>query len=111
MPTMIVWKKGDRRPSPVITLKLADGTVFDLTGYTAKLIVRADGAATPKINAAVTVLSPATAGKVQYDPAAVDVDTVGVYKGEIEATETATSKTITFPNDGYIPVIVVSDLG
>jgi hypothetical protein len=105
-------KKGDRRPPCVALATDGAGTAIDLTGCTAKFFMRLrDSSGTPKVNgAAATVVAPQTQGKVQYDWAAADVDTAGIYEAEFEATF-ADGRKLSIPNDGFIIVTVLGDLG
>ena len=50
-------------------------------------------------NKSASILSPATAGQVQYTWASGDTDVVGLCKGEFEVTFTD-GKTLTFPTKG-----------
>jgi hypothetical protein len=99
-------KKGSREPSLVATLRHANGAAVDLTGATVVLnmVPRAGGPA--KVTAAaVTVLAPATAGRVQYDWAAADVDTAGWYHAEFKAT-LGNGKPLVAPSRGVVVVMV-----
>jgi hypothetical protein len=83
---MITHFKGNRSPSLTDTIKV-DGVVFDLTGSTVKLKMRAESSSTLKVNtAAVVVNAPGTDGKVRYDWAAGDVDTDDTYLAWWEVT-------------------------
>ncbi len=81
---MITIVQGDRYPVLRATLRV-DGAAVDLTGCTARLRMRLDGADTLKVNAAASVVTPAS-GAVEYAPAATDTDTVGWYSSEWEIT-------------------------
>lgn len=99
-------KKGDRRPS--ITAQILDGAGNPVNlggGATAKFVMQMRGASQPKVDAAAVVVDPAQ-GKLQYDWAASDVDTVGVYLAEFEVT-LADGKKLTAPQTGYIHVVIM----
>jgi hypothetical protein len=63
----------------------------------------------PKVNAAAQIDDPATAS-VSYQWVAADTDTAGVYNAEWEVTYVGGGKA-TFPDDGYVTVNVIADLG
>lgn len=69
-----------------VTCKDKAGTVIDLTGASAKLIYRMDGGA--KITKTMTVNSPTTDGKVQYQFLTGEL-VVGVMAGEVEITDSS----------------------
>jgi len=103
----IVWKKGDRLPSIVATLKKPDGTIQDLTSATGVTFVYYPAGGGASKGGACTILSPATNGQVQYDPVSADTDTVGQFFGEFVVTFTG-GKTERFPNDRMVEVQVVA---
>src|ERR1043166_2840992 len=47
-------------------------------------------------------------GKITYDWTSADKDTVGTYQGQVETT--SAGKRLSYPNDGYITLEVISDL-
>lgn len=100
-------KRHDLLPSITATLKDSAGTAVSLTGYTVKFHMWIEGQ-TAKVNAAAVVVTPAS-GTVRYDWTGTDTDTAGEYACEWEATETSTSKTVTFPNYENDVVIILED--
>lgn len=105
----IFVKKDDRRPHAAATLKDALGVAVNVSGMTVKFIMTPVGGTVPKVNAAAAIVDGPN-GKVEYAWLVGDTDTAGNYKGEFEVTDAA-GKKMTFPNDGYIDVSVVADLG
>ncbi len=101
-------KRHDTGISPVIDFTPPAGLTWDLTeaGIAAKLIARLPDAASPKINAAAVVTGP---WQVRYDPAALDVDTIGAYDIEVQITR-SNGKKITLPTNGYLSWVVSADL-
>lgn len=101
-------KKGDRLPTIRSTLYQPDGEIQPLTSVSGvKFIMYQNG--TEKINAAASVLEGGTTGAVEYAWATNDTNTSGVYKAEWQVTFTD-GKPQTFPNKGYISVIITDDL-
>lgn len=68
---------GNRSPSLTDTITV-NGVAFDLTGSTVKLQMRQANSATLKVDATATIVNAAS-GQVQYNWAALDVDTQGEY--------------------------------
>lgn len=102
-------KKRDRLPVIVGTVKDGNGVIVNLTGATAKFIMSATPGGTPLINAVATILAPATAGRVKYDWLAADTLTPGTYYGEFEITFPGPLLE-TFPNSGWITIVIQIDL-
>lgn len=108
-PADFTIKRGDRLPPIQATLKDAAGTAVNLTGATVTLLMTAQGASSPSVNAAATVTN-AAGGQVQYDWGTSDTATAGTYYAEFEVTF-ASGKKQTFPNDRHLVVVVYGDLG
>ena len=105
MKQVIEWKQNDLLPEVNMTLFDARGPVV-LTGATVKFIMRAVGGAT-KINASATVVT-ALLGQVRYTPTGTDTDTAGNFEAEWQVT--IGGKKWSFPNTGYIPVVIRDDI-
>jgi len=101
-------KSGDQAPGIGCYLRYADGTAQDLTSCSVRFLMRLSGSTTPKVAAAATIVTPLT-GEVLYNWAAGDTDTPGTYEAEWEVT-LADSRTVTFPNDGYLTVEVTGEV-
>lgn len=105
-------KRGDL--APVLTATLRDGSnaVLDLTGCTVVFRMREKGlvlADTVKVESAATILSPATAGRVQYTWVSGDTDTAAYYAGEWVVTYPGPIP-LTAPGQGFIYVRVNPNL-
>lgn len=83
----LVWFVNNRNPSITEDIKI-DGVAFDLSSSTVRFKMRAVGSSTLKVDAAATIVAPATAGNVRYDWAAADVDTAGEFLVWWEVTTT-----------------------
>lgn len=93
-------KVGDRRPVLQDTLVDASGAAINLTTATGvTLIMRPLYSATPKVNAAGTIVTAAS-GIVQYSWGATDTDTPGDYYREWKITW-STGITQRVPGQGY----------
>ncbi len=110
-------KRNDTRPRLVTTLITDFGTAaegpVDLTSASAvKFLMRSESApagSAPKVNAAATI-SDAAAGIVTYTWVDGDTDTEGIFEGEFQITW-SDDGVETIPNDSYISIQVVDDLG
>lgn len=108
---MFTIKKNDREPAFRAKL-FQDDAPAPLTGATVKFLMKLEGAmpsAAPKVSAAATIVDPVN-GIVRYDWATDDTNIPGNYRAEFEVTY-ANGKSRTFPNEDYLPVRVVGDLG
>jgi hypothetical protein len=101
-------KQFDTLPALELDLLRGDGVPQNLTGCTARFLMRLRGQNDATVNAAATIVD-AVNGIVRYDWVAGDTDTAGVYKGEVEVT-TAGSQRVTFPSNGYITIRVLDDI-
>jgi len=93
--TIIIYQN-DKLFARDFLLRKPDNTNYDLTGHTAIFEMTSVYGGTPKIDAAATIVAPATDGRVRYTFTAADTDTVDRYHADIEVTETATGKVLTF---------------
>ena len=99
-------KQNDTSPALRYTLD----PLVDLTGSTVVFNLRARATGVVKIARAVAaIIAPATDGVVQYDWAAGDTDTPGIFEGEFEITFTD-SAIETYPNDGYLTVKITGEI-
>lgn len=97
-------KRGDRLPALQATLSDEHG-VYNLTGASVDVILRApNGTVTRKT---CTVADPTT-GVVTYAWGTGDTDTAGTYQLEFEAT--IGGRTLTFPNGGFLQLVIAPDL-
>lgn len=106
-----IVKQDDRREPIERTLKGSDGVAVNLTGSTVRFLMRGPvpGSSTLKVNTGATIVDAPT-GKVRYSWAAGDTDTQGLFEAEFEVTFGDGTRQ-TFPNDGFISVLVAEDLG
>jgi hypothetical protein len=104
-----IIKQGDTNPTFSDTLTYSDGTAVDLTSASVKFVMRGQPATVATTNATATIGSPATSGKVSYQPVATDTATPGRYMGNWVVTFTGGS-IMTFPTDGYLSIIVEENL-
>ena len=102
-------KRNDTRPGLLATLSLAASDVISSVKF-----FMATPQGTLKVNGTaasiVTQPSATSGGQVQYSWAVGDSDTAGQYRGEFEVTLSSGRKE-TFPNDSYIPINIIPDLG
>ena len=105
---MVVLKRGDTRTAIKATLKTPAGAAADLTGATARFLL-ADLRGVLKIDKQIDVLD-ATEGKVMVVLEATEVDVAGSFRAEFEVTFDD-GRVETYPNDGYISIKIIPDLG
>jgi hypothetical protein len=91
------------------TLQDANGTAVNLTGASVSFHMRAVGSTQTKVDSAATIVTAAS-GLVRYNWTAQNTNTVGSYQAEFQVTH-ADGSIETFPNDGYIPVQIIDDIG
>ena len=104
----MILKRGDTRMAIRATLKTPTGAAVDLTGATVRFLL-ADLRGVLKIDKQIDVLD-ATEGKVMVVLEATEVDVAGSFRAEFEVTFDD-GRVETYPNDGYISVKIIPDLG
>lgn len=102
-------KEGDRLPNITGTVRDGDGEIVILTGCTVKFIMSRTPGGTPVINAAAALIALGVTGRVTYAWGAADTTTAGTFYGEFEITFPG-GLLETFPNGGYITIIIGTDL-
>lgn len=105
---IITMKQGDTYPTLVAYLQMGNGKPINLNGAAVKLKVK-DFTGGFLLDKAVTVRNAAT-GLVEYEWEPEDTDTPGRYNMEFEVTR-ADGKIVSVPNDGYITLNIVDELG
>ena len=107
-PTFYI-KQNDTRPELDVFLRDDKDRTINVTGATVKFNMRNASDNTVKIdNGSVTTVS-STSGRVKYSFSAADTDTAGNFDGEFEVTFVG-GQVETFPNDGFIKVIITDDV-
>jgi hypothetical protein len=106
--TKVTLKRGDTRTAIKATLVGDDGNPVDLTETSVRFLV-ADFRGTSLIARQAGIVSAAE-GKVLFAFEPGETDTAGTYRAEFEATYLDGRKQ-TYPNDGYISIEILPDLG
>ncbi len=102
-------KQNDTAPEFVGTLRDGNGVPVDLSGATARFLMR-DGFPPRELKIdQPAVIIDAPNGQVQYNWAAADTDTAGVFHAEVEITF-GTGEVETFPSTGYHQVVIDPDV-
>ena len=107
-PTFYI-KQNDTRPELGVFLRDDKDRTVNITGATVKFNMRnaSDNSVKGSLGAVTTVSS--TAGQVKYSFSVEDTDTSGNFDGEFQVTFVG-GQVETFPNDGYIKVIITDDV-
>ena len=90
-------------------LKDAFGAPVNVTGASVVFSMRVKPAGTIKVDGEDAVIVTAGTGRVRYEWLAANTDTADEYESEFQVTY-ANGKIQTFPNDGYIPVVITDDI-
>jgi len=102
-------KRGDRLPNLQATLKNEDGSIADLTGANVRFNMFPVGSVVAKVNSGASIEGAPTNGNVYYSWQAGDTDICGEFYGEFEVEFNSGLKE-TFPNKGYIKILISADL-
>lgn len=102
-------KQNDTSPAIAAYLLDQDENPIDLTQCTVRFIMRKRGEEAYKVYQTVTIVDE-DSGRIRYNWSAADTDTAGTFDAEFEVTYS--DGTIeTFPNDTYVTVNILDDLG
>lgn len=101
-------KQNDTSPSLSATLLDGSSNAIDLTDATVRFHMKAAGSSSVAVDGAAVIVEAAE-GTVRYEWMDGDTETTGSYQAEFEVTYV--NGTIeTFPNDGYITVLVLPEI-
>lgn len=113
MATEKYLKRNDTAP-PISITCLEAALPKNLTGAASARLkmgtIDAAGVSTTKVDGAMTFDADRATGKVYYTWAVGDLDTAGDFKTEVEITWGDGTKQ-TFPEDGYLIIHVIADVG
>lgn len=102
-------KRNDTSPGMTRTLRRADGSLADLTGAMVRFHMANPETGVVIVDRPAFIIGPTTGGRVGYAWQAVDTATQGQFDAEYEVT--FSDGTIeTFPNGGFIRVLIGPDL-
>ena len=90
-------------------LKDAFGSPVNVTAAAVVFSMRVKPAGTVKVDEQECTIVTAGIGRVRYEWTAANTNTADEYEGEFQVTY-ANGKIQTFPNDGYIPVVITDDI-
>jgi hypothetical protein len=107
-PTFYI-KQNDTRPELDVFLRDDKDRTINVTGATVKFNMRNASDNTVKVNNGSVTTVSSTSGRVKYSFSAADTDTAGNFDGEFEVTFVG-GQVETFPNDGFIKVIITDDV-
>lgn len=111
MPDKVYVRQNDTLPYLDYTLvRDSDNTPHNLTGATVKFTMAHKKTKEKKINEATVTIINATLGRVRYAWSVTDTNFVDEYEGEFEVTF-SDSKILTFPENGYIQIEIIRELG
>lgn len=101
-------KQNDTSPAMTATLQDAAGAPVNLTGASVRFHTRRNGKAAATVDAAAVIVN-AAAGSVRYNWSPPDTAISGTYQAEFEVTY-ADGSIETYPNTGYIDVVIIDDI-
>jgi hypothetical protein len=104
------FKRGDTYPFLKAQLKDGTDTPVNLTGATVRLLLKTKSQNPSLLVNQVCTVTDAVAGRVQYEWAEADTNTVNTLDGEFQVTW-GDGEITTFPNEGFFEVAFVADLG
>jgi hypothetical protein len=90
-------------------LKDAFGAPVNVTAAAVVFSMRVKPAGSVKVDEQECTIVTAGIGRVRYEWTATNTNTADEYEGEFQVTY-ANGKIQTFPNDGYIPIVITDDI-
>ena len=97
-----------------LEVQLTDYAGVPVSLQTASLVqfrmVRPDDLNTAVLTGAMSIVTPATDGRVRYDWTAPDVATAGYFLGQVIVTWSS-GKQQAFPSNDYLTISIMEDLG
>lgn len=104
-------KRHSQRPYLRMSVQTSDGVAFDFTGAVGVTFVMYTKADEPeeKVSAAATFVGDPSDGVIEYQWAAVDVDTAGEFLAEFDV-DYGGGETMTLPENGNILVTIFADV-
>ena len=110
MPEETVYiKQNDTASFLTRDLKDAFGAPVNVTAAAVVFSMRVKPAGTVKVDEQECTIVTAGIGRVRYEWTAANTNTADEYEGEFQVTY-ANGKIQTFPNDGYIPIVITDDI-
>jgi hypothetical protein len=103
-------KRHDTRPTLLLRLRDVDGAVANLTGATARFLMRQQNVVpvVVKVDREMDIIDPED-GVVRLLWNPEDTDTAGTFDAEVEVTY-SDGKTKTYPNHTYDTITIVEDI-
>ena len=108
LPTFHI-KQNDTSPTLDVFLRDDKGRIVSVTGATVLFHLRLASDLAAKITNGSVTLVDSGAGHVRYTFTAANTDTAGTYQGEFQVTF-ADATIESFPNNGYIKVVITDDV-
>ena len=107
-PTFFI-KRNDDQPTLDVALRDDKNRPVDVTGASVVFNMRNTADDTTKISGASVTVLAASKGEVRYSWTTTNTNTAGNFEAEFQVTF-SDGGVQTFPNDGYIDVIITEDV-
>ena len=105
----LIIRQGDTVPTLSLTVLDQNNNPLNLTGASPYFAMRALSSTTYTTYALMTIVN-ATAGQVSYSWSTADTQTAGIFMGEIHVSGGSIGGTYTFPNDGYLDIVIEENI-
>lgn len=107
-PTFFI-KRNDDTPTLDVALQDDRGRPVNVTGATVVFHMRNTSDDSVKVDGGTVSAITATKGEVRYEWTTTNTNTAGTFEGEFEVTFSG-GEIQTFPNNGYIDIIILEDV-